>query len=261
MLKLSKLATSLLAGIFFSASVMAAEKAFVTVNGVGVPTSLVNVLVAEQRAQGAQESPEFMASVREEMIRRALILEQAKKAKLDKNPAVAAQVETARQKVLISAYIQDYARAHPISEALMQRRYDEIKTQVGNTEYKLRHILVATENEAAGIITELKQGSKFEDLVKKSIDPSAKTSNGDLGWNNPTNFVKPFGEALVQLKKGEYTVTPVRTEYGFHVIQLEDTRPLSIPTFEELKPRLEQQLQAQNISRMVDELRQKAKVQ
>jgi peptidyl-prolyl cis-trans isomerase C len=97
--------------------------------------------------------------------------------------------------------------------------------------------------------------------VKKSIEPSAKNSNGDLGWNSPSNFVKPFGEALSKLKKGEYTQVPVKTEYGYHVIWLDDTRPMSFPPFKEAKPRLEQQIQAQSISRMVDALRAKAKIQ
>jgi peptidyl-prolyl cis-trans isomerase C len=240
---------------------MAAEKAFVTVNGVAVPNSLANLLIAEKKAQGMQDSPELATTVREEIIRRALLVEQAKKAKLDKTPLVAAQMEAARQNALIGAYLQEYVNKNPVTEAQMKKRYEDLKTRFGDTEYKLRHILVASENEAAGIIAEIKQGSKFEDLVKKSIDPSAKNTNGDLGWNSPSNFVKPFGDALTKLKKGEYTETPVRSEYGYHVIWLDDTRPLSFPAFDEVKPRLEQQIQTQGISKVVEELRAKAKVQ
>ncbi|MDR2508006.1 MAG: peptidyl-prolyl cis-trans isomerase [Candidatus Accumulibacter sp.] len=261
MLKLSKSAASLFIGVLFSTSLMAAEKTFVTVNGVAVPVSLANVLIAEQKAQGATETPEFTKAVREEIIRNELLLQEAKKTKIDKNPAIAAQVETARRAVLISAYIQELIKKNPITDAQLKTRYNEIKSQFGDTEYKLRHILVESESEATAIIAELKKGGKFEEQAKKSIDQGSKNTNGDLGWNSPNTFLKPFGEALVKLKKGEYTETPVKTRYGYHVIQLDDTRPMVLPPFEEVKPRLLQQLQAQKINKRIEELREKAKIQ
>jgi peptidyl-prolyl cis-trans isomerase C len=259
--KLSKLATALLVGTFVSASAIAAGNAFVTVNGVAVSQSLANVFISEQKAQGAPDSAELKNAVREELIRRELLLQQAKKQGLDKNPEVAAQAEAARQSLFIRAYVQDYVKKNPISDAQLKSQYETIKAQLGTNEYKARHILVASEDDAKAIIANLKKGAKFEELAKQSIDPGSKDNGGDLGWASAGNFVKPFSDALTSLAKGKYTETPVKSEFGYHVIMLEDSRPLSVPSFEEIKPRLLQQAQSQQIGKMVEGLRAKAKVE
>jgi peptidyl-prolyl cis-trans isomerase C len=258
---LSKLAIALVFGALCSASATAAGKAFVTVNGVPVSQNLANVFIAEQQAQGAPDTPELKNAVREELIRRELLVQEAKKAGLDKKPEIAAQVEAARQAYYVRAYVQDYLKKNPISEAELRAQYETIKAQLGTTEYKARHILVGNEDEAKAIIADLDKGTKFEDLAKQSIDPGSKDNGGDLGWSSPSNFVKPFGDALVALDKGKYTATPVKSDFGYHVILLEDTRPLPVPTFEEVQPRLMQQAQGEQINKMIANLRAKAKIE
>ena len=233
---------------------------FVTVNGVAVPQSLADAFIAEQTAKGAQDTPDLKNAVREELIRRELLVQEAKKAGLDKKPDVAAQADAARAAIYIRAYIQDYLKKNPVSDAQLRAGYEKIKSQLGSTEYKARHILVKTEEEAKAIIDNLGKGAKFDELAKQSIDPGSKDKGGDLGWASAGNFVKPFSDALTALAKGKYTETPVKSEFGYHVIELEDTRPLNVPAFEELKPRLLQQAQGEQINKMVEELRGKAKV-
>lgn len=258
--KLSKLAALLIIGTLMSATASAAGSTFVTVNGVAISQSLADAFIAEQTAKGAQDTPELKNAVREELIRRELLVQEAKKAGLDKKPEVAAQADAARAAIYIRAYIQDYLKKNPISDAQLRASYEKMKSQLGSTEYKARHILVKTEEEAKAIIDNLGKGAKFDELAKQSIDPGSKDKGGDLGWASAGNFVKPFSDALTALAKGKYTETPVKSEFGYHVIELEDTRPLNVPAFEELKPRLLQQAQGEQINKMVEELRGKAKV-
>ena len=260
MSKLSQLTTALIVGALMSASASAAG-AFVTVNGVAISQNLANVFIAEQRAQGAPDTPELKSAVREELIRRELLIQEVKKAGIDKRPDVAAQAEAARQAFFVRAYIEEYVKKNPITDAQLKSEYDKIKAQLGSTEYKARHILVASEDDAKGIIAELGKGGKFEDLAKKSIDPGSKDNGGDLDWASAGNFVKPFSDALTGLSKGKFPETPVKSDFGYHVILLEDTRPLKVPDFEEVKPRLLQQTQSQQISKMIEGLRAKAKVE
>ena len=200
-------------------------------------------------------------AVREELIRRELLLQEAKKAGIDKKTDVAAQAEAMRQSVIIRAYVQSYTQKNPISDAQLKSQYDAIKAQLGSTEYKAGHILVKEEADAKAIIENLKKGAKFDELAKQSIDPGSKDNGGELGWSSAGNFVKPFADALTSLSKGKFTETPVKTEFGYHVIKLDDSRPLAVPSFDEIKPRLLQQAQSQQIGKMVEELRAKAKIQ
>ena len=231
-----------------------------TVNGTAIPQSRVDVLVTEQKNQGAPDSDQLRAAIKEELIRREVLSQEARKKGLEKSAPVQAQMEMARQAVLIRAYLQDFVKAHPVSDADVKSEYDKIKTQLGDKEYKARHILVEKEEDAKAIIAKLDKGEKIEDLAKQSKDPGSKDKGGDLGWASAGNFVKPFSDALTALAKGKYTETPVKSEFGYHVIELEDTRPLNVPAFEELKPRLLQQAQGEQINKMVEELRGKAKV-
>jgi peptidyl-prolyl cis-trans isomerase C len=261
MQKLSQFAIALVAGTMLTASAFAAGNAFVTVNGSAVSQNLANVFLAEQKAQGAPDTPELKNAVREELIRRELLVQEAKKAGLDKKPDIAAQADAARQAFFVRAYIQEFLKKNPISDEQLKAEYEKIKAQLGNTEYKVRHILVLTEEDAKAVIANLKKGAKFEELAKQSIDPGSKDNGGDLGWASAGNFVKPFSDALTALSKGKFTETPVKSEFGYHVIMLDDTRPLNVPPFEEIKPRLLQQAQGQQINKMVDGLRAKAKVE
>ncbi|MDR2186765.1 MAG: peptidylprolyl isomerase [Azonexus sp.] len=257
---ISRLAVLLFAGAIVSAPVLAQSKTFVTVNGQAIPQSVYDAFLSEQKAQGAQDGPELQNAVREELIRRQLLAQEAKKQGLDKKGTVPGQVELAKQAVLIRAYLGDYVRAHPITEDRLKAEYETIKNNIGSTEYKARHVLVKTEDEAKAVIAKLDKGEKFADLAKQSVDPGSKDNGGELGWNSPAAYVKPFGEALSKLKKGEYTKAPVKTDFGYHVIELEDTRAANPPPYEQVKPQLEQRLGQQQIEQLVKDLREKAKV-
>ena len=261
----SKLAVALLAGVLASAPVFAAGKsakgpAVATVNGVAIPESYAESFINEQKAQGTQDSPQLRSAVKEELIRREILSQEARRQGLEKNPAVTSQMALASQAVLIRAYIQDYLRTHPVSDAQLQKDYEAITAKLGGTEYKARHILVENEADAQAIIAKLKKGEKFEDLAKQSKDPGSKDKGGDLGWSTPASYVKPFADALVQLKKGQFTDAPVKSEFGWHVIELEDTRPLTPPSFDQVKPQLQQRAQQQLVEQMVQNLRAKARV-
>lgn len=261
MQKLTQIAAALAIGASISVAALAADKAFVKVNGTTVSQNLADAFIAEQTAKGAPDSPELRNAVREELIRRELLLQEAKKSGLDKKPDIAAQAEAAKQAILIRSYVQEYVKKNPIQEAQLRSDYEKIKAQVGSTEYKARHILVKEEAEAKTVIDNLKKGTKFEELAKQSIDPGSKDNGGELDWAAPSNYVKPFADALTALAKGKYTETPVKSDFGYHVIMLEDTRATSFPSFDEVKPRLLQQAQTQQITKMVDALRAKAKVE
>ena len=262
MLKLSRLAGLLVAGAIISAPALAAEKgkAFATVNGQPISQTVYNAFVAEQKAQGAPDSPELQNAVKEELVRREILAQEAKKKGMDKNPNIQGQIELAKQAVLIRAYLSDYVKANPISEAQLKAEYDVIKNNLGSTEYKSRHVLVEKEEDAKAIIAKLDKGEKFSELAKQSKDPGSKDKGGELGWSSPAAYVKPFGEALTKLKKGEYTKTPVHSDFGYHVIQLDDSRPANPPPFDQVKPQLQQRASQQQIETLVKELRSKAKV-
>ncbi len=265
MQNLSKLAAALLVSALVSAPAFAVEKAkgkaFATVNGTAIQQATADAFMAEQKAQGAPDSPELQAAVREELIRRELLAQEAKKMGLDKKPDITAQAELSRQAVFVRAYLQQYAKAHPISDEQLKDDYNKVTAQLGGTEYKARHVLVENEDDAKAIIANLKKGAKFEELAKQSKDPGSKENGGDLGWSSAASYVKPFGDALAKLEKGKYTETPVKSEFGYHVILLEDSRPLTPPPFEQIKPQMAQRAQQQQIEKMVGELRAKAKVE
>ncbi|MDR0379795.1 MAG: peptidylprolyl isomerase [Candidatus Accumulibacter sp.] len=235
----------------------------VRVNGVPIPQSFANSLIAEQTSRGVPDSPELRNAVREELIRRELLLQQAKNAGIDKKPDVLAQAETARQVVFIRNYVLQYLSENPIGDDQLRAEYNRIRAQVGDTEYKTRHILVKEESAARAIIAQLKSDiDKFDELAaKQSEDTGSKDRGGDLGWASVDKYVKPFADALGTLKKGKFTETPVQSPFGYHVILLEDTRPTTFLSFEEVKPRLMQQAQQQQINQMVENLRAAAKVE
>lgn len=263
MQKLSTLAAALIVGSLISVPVVAADKkaaVFATVNGVAIPQSSADAVIDEYKARGATDGPELRNAVRETLIRRELLVQEAKKKGIDKQPAVVQRLELARQELYIQGFVQDYTKSHPVSDDVLKAEYDRIKAQLGGNEYKTRHILVEKEETAKDIIAKLKSGAKFEDLAKQSKDPGSKDNGGDLGWGSPANYVKPFSEALTKLPKGKYTETPVKTEFGYHVIQVDDVRPLTPPPFEAIKPQLTQRAQQLQIEKLVSTLREKAKV-
>lgn len=237
-----------------------AEGVLATVNGKAIPQGRADIMIKNQVAQGQQDGDQLRNAVREELIRREVLTQAAAAKGLDKNTALVHQAELAKQAVLIQAYLQDYVRSHPVTEDTIKAEYEKIKTGLGNKEYKARHILVKTEDKAKEIIGKLQAGEKFEDLAKDSEDPGSKDRGGDLGWSAPAQYVKPFSEALVKLEKGKFTPQPVRSDFGYHIIKLEDVRDLKLPSYDEAKPQIAQRLEQQTIAAHVNELRQKAAV-
>ena len=261
MYKISRLAALLVAGAIVSAPALAQNKGvYATVNGQAIPQSVYDAFVAEQKAQGAPDSAELQNAVKEELVRREILAQEAKKKGLDKKANIQGQIELAKQAVLIRAFLTDYVQAHPISDAQLKAEYELIKNNLGSTEYKSRHVLVEKEDDAKAIIAKLDKGEKFSELAKQSKDPGSKDKGGELGWSSPNAYVKPFAEALGKLKKGEYTKTPVKSDFGYHVIQLDDSRPLNPPAFDQVKPQLQQRANQQQVENLVKELRAKAKV-
>jgi len=214
-------------------------------------------LLKERLAQGQPDSPELRNAIRDELNTRELLVREAKKKGTDKTTDVKNQTELAAQTVLVRAYVADWIKANPIPEAALRKEYDTIKSQMGDKEYKVRHILVEKEDEAKEIIAELQKGTKFEKLAERSKDTGSKANGGDLDWNAPGNFVKPFSEAMVKLPKGKFTATPVQTQFGWHVIEVSDIRDAKVPTFEEVKPQLQQRMQGQYLDNYFKELRAK----
>ena len=236
------------------------DKAAATVNGVVIPQSRVDMDVKGAEAQGRPDSPELRKLIRDDLINREVIAQQAVKEGLDKTQSVKDQLAIAKQTVLVSAFIQDYLKNHPISDDQLKKEYDNYKAQLGDKEYEVSHILVKTEPEARAIIAKLNKKAKFETLAKQSLDAGSAEKGGALGWTVPKTLVEPFANALLSLKKGEYTKEPVQTQFGWHVIKLDDVRPLKAPSFDVMKPKLEQHLQQLEIQKAVSDLRASAKI-
>jgi len=225
------------------------------------PQSQFDFMLKERLAQGAPDSPELRNAIREELNTRELLMREAKKANLDKNADIKQQMDLAGQTVLVRAFVTDWIKKNPIPEAELKKEYDQIKSQMGDKEYKVKHILVEKEDEAKDVIAQLQKGGKFDDLAKaRSKDPGSKDRGGDLDWNAPGGFVKPFGDAMVATPKGKFTPTPVQTQFGYHVILVEDVREAKVPPFDEVKPQLQQRLQAAYLDKYFKELRVKGGV-
>jgi peptidyl-prolyl cis-trans isomerase C len=236
-------------------------KPVATVNGKSIPQARLDALIAAQLAQGQPSGPRLNDAAREELVRREILVQESEKKGLDKKTDIQAQMTLARQGVLIGAYLGEYVKTHPITDDMLKAEYEGIRKALGDKEYKARHILVDGEDEAKAIIEKLKKGERFEDLAKQSKDPGSQDKGGDLGWSNPASYVKPFADAMTRLEKGKFTQTPVKSDFGWHVIQMDDTRDMQAPSMEEVKPQLTQRLQQQMIQKHVMELRGKAKVE
>ena len=229
----------------------------VVVNGVTIPPSRFDAMNKELSAQGQPDNPERQQAVKEELVNREVLAQAAAKRGLDKSADVAAQMDMARQAVLVRALFESEVKAHPITDDMLRVQYEQFKASMGTNEYKVRHILVEKEDEAKEIIAELQKGTKFEKLAERSKDTGSKATGGDLDWNAPGNFVKPFSEAMVKLPKGKFTATPVQSQFGWHVIEVTDIRDAKVPSFEEVKPQLQQRMQGQYLDTYFKELRAK----
>lgn len=232
------------------------------VNGVAIPQSRLELMVKASVAQGQPDGPEMRKALRENLIAEEILAQEAAKKKLDKDPEVIAQLEVARQAVLVRAFQADYIKHNVVSDDTLRKEYEMLKVQMGDKEYKARHILVDSESAARDIIANLKKGGNFAKIAaEKSIDDGSKENGGELNWSPPAAYVRPFSEALVSLSKGGLTDQPVQTSFGWHVIQLMDTRPMEVPPFEEVKQNIQQRVLQREFATVVQDLRGKAKVE
>ena len=243
-------------------SAFAQDKSAALVNGISIPQARLDYRVKVTTAQGQPDTPELRKAIREDMINLEVLTQEAVKLGLDKNPDVILQTELTRQQVLASAYVQDYTKSHPVSEDQLKQEYDKLKANLPKNEYNARHILVEAEAEAKAIIAQLGKKGNFEKIAKeKSKDVGSAERGGSLGWQVPNGFVPEFANALTSLKKGAYTKDPVKTQYGWHVIKLDDVRDVNVPAFEEVKPQIQQRLHQQSVQGIINDLRSKAKIE
>lgn len=257
--KLSCLAVTL---ILASGTVLAqAQKPLAKVNGVAISASVAELMVAEQVAQGAPNNEELRRAVKDELVRRELLAQEAKKKGLDKKPEMIARMDVARQGILIGGFISEWARANPVSDASVKAEYDRRVKEMSGNEYKVRHIQLEKEADAKAIISKLQTGAKFEDLAKESVDAGSKENGGDIGWVSPQGVPPEMSAVLSKLEKGKFHGMPIQTTYGFHVVKLEDTRQAVPPKYEDVQANLRQGLEQQALSKYISELMSKAKVE
>jgi len=244
-----------------AAAPAASTAAIATVNGAPISQARFNFLLQQSQQQGQPDSPEVRKNLREKLIIEEVVAQEALKKGIDKLADVNTQIDLARQTILIRTYLQDFIKNNPLGDDVLKAEYDKIKSQMGDKEYHARHILVEKEAEAKDIIAKLKKGEKFEKLAEKSKDPGSKAKGGDLGWAAPANFVPEFSAAMTKLQKGQYTTEAVKSQFGWHIIKLEDSRAMQAPPFDEVKQNLRQRAQQQQIDKMISDLRAKAKVE
>lgn len=261
---MNKLLNSVLAGTVLVCVAMGAAQAqnLAVVNGKPIPQSRVDALVQQVSRSGRQVTPDMMEEIKKAVIDREVLVQEAQKEGLDSSADFKSQMELMHDNLLIRELVTNYQKNNPVSDAEIQAEYDKFKAANSGKEYHARHILVATEAEAKDVIAQLKKGAKFEALAKKrSKDTGSGARGGDLDWAAPGNFVKEFSDAMVALPKGKYTETPVKTQFGWHVIRLDDIRDAQLPKLEDIKPQIAQQLGQQKLQKFQEDLRAKAKIE
>lgn len=237
------------------------SKPLAVINGREIP-ALYGELVKREMAQGQPEGPQLDARVRESLINLELLSRAALDKGLDKDPNLAAMLDIRRKDQLAKAYLEDYVKTHPVNDAEIQATYDKAKAEPAEPEYRARHILVKTEAEAKKLIADLGKKAKFEDLAKKhSKDPGSANNGGALDWSDRRAYVPEFSEALAGLKKGETTKTPVKTQFGYHIIRLDDVRQPEFPPLEAVRGEIVKQLQNQRVRDAITAVRADAKIE
>jgi peptidyl-prolyl cis-trans isomerase C len=230
------------------------------VNGKPVPKTRLNTLLDQAKRAGQAVPPEMEARAKDEVVMREIFAQAAEKQGIAATPEYKAQLELLRQTVLIRELFNDYQKKHPATEEEAKAEYERIKSAQTGTEYRARHILVEKEDDAKRLIAEIKAGAKFEDVAKKnSKDPGSAENGGDLDFAKPDTYVPEFSQALMKLKKGEMTAEPVKTQFGWHIIELEDVREAKFPAYEDVKAQLMQRVGQGKLQAYQEELRKAAK--
>jgi peptidyl-prolyl cis-trans isomerase C len=240
----------------------AAAQNVAIVNGKPVPTARVEMLSSQLAKAGRPVSADMQDQLKQEVIAREVFMQEAQRRGLDASDDYKSQMELARQTILIRELFADYQKNNPVTDAEVKAEYDKFAAASGGKEYKARHILVESEDQAKKIIADIKKGQKFDEIAKKqSKDPGSGANGGDLDWANPSSYVPEFAQALSSLNKGQLTQQPVKTQFGWHVIRVDDIREAQLPKLDEVKPQIAQQLQQQKLAKFQEDLRAKAKVE
>jgi peptidyl-prolyl cis-trans isomerase C len=251
-----------LAALALLGSFAAQAQNLAIVNGKAVPKSRMDALAQQVIRSGRPVTPEMEGQIKEEVIAREIFMQEAQARGLDATDDFKSQLDLARQSILIRELFADYQKKSPVTDAEIQAEYDKFAAANSGKEYRARHILVEKEDQAKAIIAQLKKGGKFDVIAKKSSkDPGSGANGGDLDWANASSYVKEFSDALIALEKGKTTETPVKTQFGYHVIRLDDVRQAQLPKFEDVKPQIAQQLQQQKMAKFQEDLRAKAKIE
>jgi len=243
-------------------AVPAAAQNLAIVNGKAVPMSRVDALAQQLARAGRPVAPEMMDELKKAVIDRELFMQEAHKLGLDATEDFKTQMEFTREAILIRELITNFQKTNPVTDAEIQAEYDKFAAANSGKEYRARHILVEKEDQAKAIIASIKKGAKFEDIAKKqSKDPGSGANGGDLDWANAGNYVKEFSEAMTKLAKGKMTETPVKSQFGYHIIRLDDVRDAQLPKIDDVKPQITQQLGQQKLVKFQEDLRAKAKIE
>lgn len=251
----------LLLALIAVAAIPAFAQNAAVVNGKPIPSSRVDAFVKQVVAQGQQpDSPQLREAIKQDLIAREVMMQAAVKNGFDKSDAVKQQLEQVRQNIVVSAMMREQIKKSPVSDAEIKAAYDKFKAETGDKEYHVRHILTENEADAKAVIAKLKGGAKFEELAKTSKDSGSANTGGDLDWAVPSAFPKPFSDAFVGLQKGAVTQNPVQTPNGWHVIKLDDTRPVKMPSLEELKPQIVERLEQVKLAAFQESLLKKAAI-
>ncbi|KAF1051310.1 MAG: putative parvulin-type peptidyl-prolyl cis-trans isomerase [Burkholderia gladioli] len=232
------------------------------VNGSPIPKARVDAMVAQLVQQGQQDSDQLRKMVSQELINREILMQEALKEGVPSQPDVKQQVAIAQQTVVLRALIENFVKQNKPSDDEVKAQYDQLVKSAAGNEYHLHHILVDNEQQAKDLIAKIKGGANFEDLAKQfSKDPGSAKNGGDLDWADPKSFVPEFANAAQHLQKGQMTDTPVKTQFGWHIIRVDDIRPIAPPPFEQVKAQLAQQIVQQKLQAFEEKLRAQAKIQ
>lgn len=254
--------SALAAAALIVAAPWAAAQNVAIVNGKAVPTARIEMLAKQAAASGRPVDEATRDQLKEEVILREIFMQEAQKRGIPATEDYKIQMELARQTIMIRAMFQDYQAKNPVTDAEVKAEYDKFVASNGGKEYRARHILVEKEDEAKAIIASLKGGAKFEDIAKKqSKDPGSGANGGDLDWANASSYVTEFSEAMIKLEKGQMTQEPVKSQFGWHIIRVDDVRQAQLPKLEEIKDQIAQQMQQQKMAAFQSSLREKAKVE
>jgi len=255
---------ALLVSVSLALPLAAQAQNIAIVNGKAVPKARADAILKQVQTQAAAQNqqlpPDLDQRVRDSVVLGEIFSQEAEKRGLAATPEYKTQMEQARQQVLANALFADFAKSHPVAEADIKAEYDKFKAQSAGTEYRARHILVEKEDEAKALIAQIKAGGNFEELAKKnSKDPGSGANGGDLDFAAANAYVPEFSQAMAKLKKGEMTQEPVKTQFGYHIIRLDDTREAQFPPYDDVKGQLKQRMEQQKLAAYRDEIRVKAK--